>query len=256
MPLPGGTSRGKDSVRLRTLTLTIALTVLAAGIVAAPAMAGGPSLHTLKQQLRHAKQSRQRAGERARAAAADLAGARELFTATHAAGSTSGDPAASPMMAPVAMDPALAAALLADGMVTADEVTGLEERSAATGRLAHLWTVKSRRLQHRVGELVRIERWNRRGQWKQLIEIAGKKYGVSRAGLYRMMTLESNGQRFADSGPYHGLFQFMDREWAAGWNEWRDHSIYDGWSQIQLAAKAISRGMGPSIWPLTYRMSF
>jgi hypothetical protein len=48
----------------------------------------------------------------------------------------------------------------------------------------------------------------------------------------------------------------MDREWGETWNEWRDHSIYDGWSQIQLVAKCISRGMGPSIWPLTYRMAF
>ena len=89
-----------------------------------------------------------------------------------------------------------------------------------------------------------------------LIAIASRRYNVSAAGLAHMMKLESNGQRHADSGPYHGLFQFMDREWAMSWNEWRDHSIYDGWSQIQLAAKCISRGMGPSIWPLTYRMSF
>ena len=86
-PLPGGTSRGKDSVRFRTLTLTIALTVLAAGIVAAPARGGRP----LTPQSQAAAASRasslaQRARERASAAAADLAGARELFAATNAVG--------------------------------------------------------------------------------------------------------------------------------------------------------------------------
>jgi hypothetical protein len=146
--------------------------------------------------------------------------------------------------------------VLADGIVTADEVAAQQARSATAARVAHLWTIKVRGLQQRVRRLVQIARWNQRGQWKPLIAIAGEKYGVSRAGLYHMMMLESNGQRTADSGPYHGLFQFMDREWAASWNEWRGHSIHDGWSQIQLAAKAISRGMGPSIWPLTYRMSF
>jgi hypothetical protein len=242
-------------VRIRTLIITIALIVLAAGIVAAPAVAGDPSLPGLKQQLRHAKQSRDRARVRARAAAADLAGARELFAATNvAAGSQA--PAAMPMTPPAAMSQLLAATLLADGVVTADEVTALQARSTAVTRVARRWAEKVRRLQQRVRELAQITRWNRRGEWKPLIAIACREYDVSKAGLYRMMMLESSGQRTADSGPYHGLFQFMDREWAASWNEWRGHSIYDGWSQIQLAAKAIGRGMGPSIWPLTYRMAF
>jgi hypothetical protein len=244
-------------VRFRTLTLTIALAVLLAGIVAAPALAGDPSLPKLKQQLRHAKQSRQQARERGRAAAADLAGARDLFAATDSVGDAgSPAPAASPVTPPAGMDQVLAASLLADGVVTADEVAALQTRSLAASRVAHRWTVRARRLQQRVRELAQIARWNRRGDWKPLIAIACKEYGVSQAGLHRMMMLESSGQRTADSGPYHGLFQFMDREWAASWNEWRDHSIYDGWSQIQLAAKAIGRGMGPSIWPLTYRMAF
>ena len=244
-------------MRFRTLTLTITLAVLIAGIVAAPALAGDPSLPKLKEQLRHAKQSRRQARERARAAAADLAGARELFAATDSAGN-GGEPtpSASPVTPPSTMDPVLAARLLADGVVTAEEVAGLQTRSLATARVAHRWSGKVRRLQLRVRELVQIARWNRRGDWKPLIAIACREYGVSQAGLYRMMMLESSGQRTADSGPYHGLFQFMDREWAASWNEWRSHSIYDGWSQIQLAAKAIGRGMGPSIWPLTYRMAF
>jgi hypothetical protein len=242
-------------VRFRTLTLTIALTVLVAGIAAAPALAGDPSLPSLKQQLRHAQRSQQSARARASAAAADLSGARELFAATNA--SAGAQTSAAPQVAtPAAMDQTLAASLLADGVVTSDEIATLQTRSTVIARVAHRWTVKVRQLRQRVHELIRITRWNQRGQWKPLIAIACKKYGVSQAGLTHMMMLESNGQRTADSGPYHGLFQFMDREWAAGWNEWRGHSIYDGWSQIQLAAKAIGRGMGPSIWPLTYRMSF
>ena len=243
-------------MRLRTLTLTVALTVLAAGVAAAPALAGDPSLPSLKQQLRHAQRSERGARARASAAAADLAGARALFAATNAAGAGVQTTAASPATTPAVMDQALAASLLADGVVTSDEVATLQTRSAVIARVAHSWTVKVRRLQQRVHGLIRITRWNQRGQWKPLIAIACKRYGVSQAGLSHMMMLESNGQRTAASGPYHGLFQFMDREWAASWNEWRDHSIYDGWSQIQLAAKAIGRGMGPSIWPLTYRMSF
>jgi hypothetical protein len=245
-------------VRLRNLIITVALIVLAAGGVvgsaASPAVAGSPSLPGLKQQLRHAKLLRQRARARAHAAAADLAGARELLAQTNVTDTPA--PATAPVTPPVTMDQTLAATLLSDGVVTAAELTSLRARSAAAARMAHRWTVKVRRLRRRVRQLVRIERWNRRGQWKPLIAIAAGKYGVGRVGLYHMMMLESGGRRTADSGPYHGLFQFMDREWAASWNEWRAHSIYDGWSQIQLAAKAISRGMGPSIWPLTYRMSF
>ena len=194
-------------MRLRTLIITIALTVLAAGVIAAPAVAGSPSLPKLKQQLRHARQSRQHARERARAAAANLAGARELFAATNAAGLEAETPAASPVTPPATMDQALAAALLADGVVTADEVTALQTRSAATARVAHRWSVRVRRLQQRVRELAQIARWNRRGEWKPLIAIACKEYGVSQAGLYRMMMLESSGQRTV-GGPYHGLFQF------------------------------------------------
>ena len=241
-------------MRLRNLIITSALVVLAAGGAAAPALAGGPSLPGLRQQLHHAKLLRQHARARVHAAAADMAGARELFAATNLAGTPT--PATAPVTPPVTMDQTLAATLLSDGIVTAAEMTSLQTRSAGAARMAHRWTVKVDRLQQRVRQLVRIERWNRRSQWKPLIAIAARKYGVGRAGLYHMMMLESGGQRTADSGPYHGLFQFMDREWAAGWNEWRAHNIYDGWSQIQLAAKAISRGMGPGVWPLTYRMSF
>lgn len=253
-------------MRLRKLTIGLALILLAAGVFAAPALAKDPSVSTLKQRLQYAKHKRDRAHERVVAAAANLAGARELLAATGGnqsapAPAATPDPAATDtavngLTVPAGMSPELAAALLADGVVTADEIAGLQARRTAAKRVERRWTVKVRVLQKRIRQLKRIAVWNRRGQWKPLIAIASQRYHVSAAGLTRMMTLESSGQRHVSSGPYHGLFQFMDREWAMSWNEWRDHSIYDGWSQIQLAAKCISRGMGPSIWPLTYRMSF
>ena len=210
----------------------------------------------VKKWLGHARQVRQRAAERAAVAAANLAGARELYAATNAAAGTTPAPAAGVVTPPAGMDQTLAATLLADGVVTADEIAALQARLTTAQRKVHRWDLKVRKLERRLRELKQIATWNRQGRWKPLIAIASQRYHVSAAGLTHMMKLESNGQRHVDSGPYHGLFQFMDREWAMSWNEWRDHSIYDGWSQIQLAAKCISRGMGPSIWPLTYRMSF
>ena len=230
--------------------------MLAAVMLAAPAFAKDPSAPQVRKWLGHARQMRQHAGERAAAAAANLAGARELYAATRAAAGTSTTPAADVVTPPTGMDQTLAATLLADGVVTADEVAALQARLTSARHKVHHWDLRVRKLERRLRELKRIATWNRQGRWKPLIAIASQRYDVSAAGLTHMMTLESNGQRRADSGPYHGLFQFMDREWAMSWNEWRDHSIYDGWSQIQLAAKCISRGMGPSIWPLTYRMSF
>jgi hypothetical protein len=268
-------------VRLRKLTLAIALTALAAGTLAAPAVAGDPSISKLKQQLRQAKQLRERARERARLAAAGLAGAREL----HAATSVAGDPAmltpatpdpatldtatldpatpdpATPeplsalVVPPVSMDPTLAAALLADGVVTADEVAAQQARSVRAGRLARRWTVKVRRLQRGIRRLQQIAEWNRRGQWKPLIEIAGRKYGVGTAGLYRMMMLESGGSRTIGT-TYKGLFQYYPSTWSGSWNPWRHESIYNGWAQIRATAYALSRGMGRSQWPNTYPMAF
>lgn len=251
--------RSSHTSRTRKITLGLFLILLASGVFAAPALAKDPSVSTLKQRLRHARQMQLRSHDRVSSAAANLAGAREL-AATVTSGTalaetaTLADPGA--VVVPAAMSPTLAATLLADGVVSDDEVAALQSRLAAAKRVAHRWDVKVRTLKKRVRQLHQIARWNSRSQWKPLIAIAAARYGVSEAGLYRMMMLESSGQRNVSSGPYHGLYQFMYREWAMSWNEWRDHSIYDGWSQIQLAAKCIGRGMGPSIWPLTYRMSF
>ena len=253
-------------MRLRKLTLAIALTVLVAGIVAAPAVAGDPSISKLKQQLRNAKQLRERARERARAAAAGLAGARQLHAATSVAsapatpepatlGPATPEPSPALFAPPVTMDPVLAATLLADGVVTADEVAAQQARSVRAMKLARRWSVKVRRLQQRIRTLQQIAGWNRRGQWKPLIEIAGRKYGVSTAGLHRMMMLESGGSRTAGT-TYKGLFQYYPTTWSGSWNPWRRESIYNGWAQIRATAYALSRGMGRSQWPNTYPMAF
>jgi hypothetical protein len=242
-------------VRFRTLFIALALTVLAAGVIAGPAVAGSPSINKLRQQLRHAKQVRQHARDRARAAAADLAGARTLFAATNAATEVTPDPAATPFVPPASMDQVLAAVLLADGVVTADEVATQQARSARTQRMARRWSVKVRRLQQRIRRLQQIAEWNRRGQWKPLIEIAGRQHGVSPAGLYRMMMLESGGRRTV-GGTYKGLFQYYPSTWAGSWNPWRHESIYNGWAQIRATAYALGKGMGPSQWPNTYPMAF
>lgn len=243
-------------MRIRTLFIALALTVLAAGVIAGPAVAGDPTIGKLKQQLRHSKQFRQRARERARSAAVNLAGARALFAAANtAADGVTPDPAATPVVPPATMGQALAAALLADGVVTADEVAVQQARSLRTQKLAHRWAAKVRRLQKRLRRLQQIAEWNRRGQWKPLIEIAGRKHGVSTAGLYRMMMLESGGRR-AVGAMYKGLFQYYPSTWAGGWNPWRHESIYNGWAQIRATAYALSKGMGPRQWPNTYPMAF
>jgi len=252
-------------VRLRKLTIGLALILLAAGVFAAPALAKDPSVSTLKQRLQYAKHKRDRAHERVVAAAANLAGARELLAATGGnqsapAPAATPDPAATDtavngLTVPAGMSPELAAALLADGVVTADEIAGLQARRTAAKRVERRWTVKVRVLQKRIRQLKRIAVWNRRGQWKPLIDIAGKKYGVSTAGLYRMMMLESGGSRTI-GGTYKGLFQYYPGTWTRSWNPWRHESIYNGWAQIRATAYALSRGMGRSQWPNTYPMAF
>ena len=147
------------------------------------------------------------------------------------------------------------ARLLADGIVTTDEVAALKARSTAAARLARRATAKVTSLRRRIARRQRIAEWNRRGRWRPLIAIAAAKYGVSARGLHRMMMLESGGRRTAGT-LYKGLFQYHPSTWRASWNPWRRQSIFDGWAQIRATAYAIRRGMGPSQWPNTYRMAF
>jgi len=239
-------------VRLRTLIIVIALAVITAGIAAVPAMAKEPSIPKIKQQLRHAKQQRERARDRSRAASFDLAGALVLQAT---GGGGSGDPAIASPLPPITMDQALAATLLADGVVTADEVAAAQKRATKAKKLARRWTSRVRLLEQKLRTLRQIAGWNRRGKWKPLIAIACKKYGISATGLHRMMMLESGGRRTV-GGMYKGLFQYYPSTWAGSWNPWRHESIYNGWAQIRATAYALSRGMGPSQWPNTYPMAF
>jgi hypothetical protein len=248
-------------VRLRNLTIGLALVLLASGVFAAPVLAKDTSISSLTQRLRHARKLQHRAHDRVALAAADLAGARRLLAMTaqpaapgDASAITAADQGATPVV-PAGMNVRLATTLLADHAVTTDEVQALQTRLARAKRVAHRYDVKVRQLKRRVRRARQIVEWNRRGQWRPLIEIAGKKHGVSASGLHRMMMLESGGRRTAGS-MYKGLFQYYPSTWYGSWNPWRHESIYDGWAQIRATAYAISRGMGPSQWPNTYPMAF
>jgi hypothetical protein len=154
------------------------------------------------------------------------------------------------------MDPELAASLLADGGVTSDELSALQDRVNATRRQVRRWADKLERLTQRIQRREQIARWARTHTWRPLIRIAGEKYGVDPGGLYRMMMLESGGNPRVVGGIYNGLFQYTHSEWARHWNPWRHQSIYDGWAQIRATALALRKGMGPGQWPNTYRMAF
>jgi hypothetical protein len=246
-------------VRLRNLTIGLALILLASGVFAAPVLAKDPSVSALTQRLRHAKRLQHRAHDRVALSAANLAGARQLLEATAARTGTAPDASsagpAAMLALPAGMNAGLATTLLADEVVTAHEVAALQARVARAKRVAHRWDVKVRRLKQLIRQSRQIEEWNRRGQWKPLIEIASRQHGVSASGLHRMMMLESGGRRTAGS-MYKGLFQYYPSTWYGSWNPWRHESIYDGWAQIRATAYAISRGMGPSQWPNTYPMAF
>jgi soluble lytic murein transglycosylase-like protein len=241
----------------RRLILTILAFVIVA--VAAPAtLAPSASAYhvpdgQLKAQLRQAKQQLSAARDRAKKANADLAAALELRA------QLGGDPGVTPPAAiapPPGMDAALAGLLLADGVVSDGEIVALKTRVAQARKLVLYRADKARRLAKRVQRRAQIATWARRHNWRPLIEIAGRKYGVSPAGLYRMMILESSGQPTVVSGPYKGLFQFTTSAWARHWNPWRHESIFNGWAQIRACALALSKGMGPGQWPNTYPMAF
>ncbi len=164
-----------------------------------------------------------------------------------------GDPALDALVA--ALRPGLAVRLLADGIVTQEEMAGLEARAANWRRLVRRLRRRENALQSRVAERRQIAGWNRRGAWRPLIKIAAKRYHISAGGLYRLMMCESGGRRYAGR-TYKGLFQYYPGTWRASWNPWRSLSIYNGWAQIQATALAIRRGMGPGHWPNTYPIAF
>jgi hypothetical protein len=156
---------------------------------------------------------------------------------------------------PAGMDPALAARLLADGVVSNEEIAVLQSRVSHAKKRVHRWAVKARRFAKRVHRRQQIATWARQHDWRPLIEIAGRKYSVSPAGLYRMMMLESGGQATVGT-TYKGLFQYAPSTWVRHWNPWHHESVFNGWAQIRATALALSKGMGPGQWPNTYPMAF
>ena len=111
-------------------------------------------------------------------------------------------------------------------------------------------------MKQRIRQLKQIAEWNRRGQWKPLIAIACKKYGVSAAGLHRMMMLESGGRRTVGSGPYKGLFQYYPSTWTRELEPLAPREHLQRLGADPATAYVISSGMGPSQWPNTYPMAF
>ena len=238
----------------RLILTTLALTIIALAALAPSASAYHVSDGQLKAQLRQAKQQLRAARERSRKAKANLAAALELRAQLG-----TGDQVAASLgdtTLPPGMSAALAGRLLADGVVSDEEIIALKTRVSKARKLVLYQADKARRLAKRVKQRQQIATWARRHNWRPLIKIAGRKYGVSPAGLYRMMILESSGKPTVVSGPYKGLFQFTTSEWARHWNPWRHESIYNGWAQIRACALALSKGMGPGQWPNTYPKAF
>lgn len=256
-----------------TLSTIAAVALTAAAALTAPASAGAtsPTTAQLCHERARVRSHLAEARERARDAASDLAAARAFADRQSPAtpdpasapavplatpSPLAGVPAAPDGLGPEGMEPGLAARLLADGVVTADELSTLQERTAATRRQVRRWTDRLERLTRRIRRREQIARWASTHSWRPLIRIAGAKYGVDPGGLYRMMMLESGGDPRVVGGIYNGLFQYTHSEWVRHWNPWRHESIYDGWAQIRATALALSKGMGPGQWPFTYRMAF
>jgi soluble lytic murein transglycosylase-like protein len=121
--------------------------------------------------------------------------------------------------------------------------------------------VRVHRRRHTVLRLARrlaVERATARGYYVPLIRDVAGRNGISPAGLYAMMILESGGRATAVSGggAYMGLFQYSWSTWHGAWNGWRTSSIFDPAAQIRATARALRRGYGPSMWPNTYWRAF
>ena len=239
-------------MRKRLILTVLALAVVASATLAPSASATQVSDRQLKAQLRNAKQHLRLAREHAQTASADLAAALEMKTQTAGGLTAAPSPGFTP---PAGLEPSLAARLLADGVVSDAEISALQTRAIRTVALVHRWKVKVRRLAKCVHRRRQIATWAQHHKWRPLIEIAGREYGVSAAGLYRMMMLESGGRTTAGTA-YKGLFQYSPSTWSSHWNPWRHESIFNGWAQIRATAFALRKGMGASQWPNTYPMAF
>lgn len=269
-------------MRARSIAILISALALAAVLASSsPAVAGTLSIPQLRAKLRQTRHHLASARLTLKTARADLADARalvaamdEVTAATDETAPAAGDdpetsaptPAPTPTPLPTVQDPGVLAAvaamrpelasrLLADGVVSEEELAALEARVTRWRGAVRRLRRAVEGLEQRLAQRLQIREWNRRGAWRPLIEIAARRYHVSADGLYRLMMYESGGRRLAGS-TFKGLFQYYPGTWSKGWNPWRSASIYDGWAQIRATAYAISRGMGPGNWPATYPRAF
>ena len=242
-------------MRLRTLIVVITLAVVTAGVAAAPRGQGPPasmlssSCATPKSAsgaLVSAPAHRRRPRWRPPAPRGDSVVAENATLGT----------AVGTIVLPPTMDQSLAATLMADGVVTRDEVAAQQKRATRAKKLARHWKVKVRRLKEKLHTLRQVAEWNGNGQWKPLIETAAAKYGVSAAGLHRMMMLESGGQRTV-GGMYKGLFQYYPSTWRRQWEPLAAREHLQRLAQIRATAYAVpAEAWVPSQWPNTYPMAF
>ena len=94
-------------------------------------------------------------------------------------------------------------------------------------------------------------------QWWPLITAAAGKYGLSAAGMFRLMMIESGGSATASNGgAFLGLYQYAPGTWAGSWNPWRHQSIFAGAAQIRATALALHLGRGPAWWTTSYAWAF
>jgi hypothetical protein len=233
-----------------TVILTLFVLAAVVPLVAAPHDAAASPLHARLVAARH----------RLSRVSTHLAEARAALTAALAA--------PVPLATP---EPSGGATPEASASTTPDPSTSATPAAAVAGptldelkaRVARLKLVVRRvdRTVRRLTRQYRLERklaaWERRGMWTPIIRYAARRYGVSPAGVRRMMMLESRGHRYAgSSSSFKGLFQYSPATWRARWNPWRGEGIYDGSSQIFATCYALHHGFGPRMWPNTYPIAF
>jgi len=245
-PLPPGKPRRKDTVSRRQSWIAIsAFLIVATALTTALSTPDADASTPLRGKLRVAKLELRQAHDRLQAAQAALATA--LAAVTDPAGTLSGQAAGAPTTTTTTTaTPA-----------TPPTVAQLEARIANARRAVRVWQQRVQRLTRRVRQQLQFAAWERNAQWRPIIEIAARKYGVNADGIYRMMMSESGGRRYAGAASaFKGLFQYCSSTWGASWNPWRHDSIYDGSSQIFATAYAIHKGMGAQMWATTFALRY
>ena len=254
--------------RCKSLIAIVAVLIVATALAAA-ALPQKADAATLRGKLRVAKRALRHSNHRLENARVALAAALATTTAmtttgdaTDATPSASPSPAdASPSPSPSPADaspvPTPSATPSPSPVAAAPSLDELKARVARARRAVRIWERRVHRLARIYRLRQRIADWERRGKWMPIIEIAAAKYHVRAAGIYRMMMRESGGRRRAgSSSAFKGLFQYHPGTWAASWNPFRHHSIYDGSSQIFATCYAVGRGMGPSMWTTTFASQY